>query len=140
LVPSALTGTIAVPNASSGAARSTVATSSEGTFGSPTTYDGGGVAAGTTTPATAATPGQPVDVVRHVDAVGNIDVVSRIRDLGSDDNLGHAGNVGIDGNVRLRFEQHCCIVEPDINVARHVERQHSSGNSVGSLPDRQSRG
>jgi hypothetical protein len=68
------------------------------------------VAAGTT----AATPGQPLDVVRHVDAVGNIDVVSHIRDLGSDDNLGHAGNVGIDGNVRLRFEQHCCIVEPDI--------------------------
>src|ERR1700674_5962631 len=58
-VPSGLTGTITVPNASSGAACSTVATSPLGTFGSPTTYDGGGMAAGTTTPAAAATPGGP---------------------------------------------------------------------------------
>jgi hypothetical protein len=58
-VPNRLTGTITVPNASSGAACSTVATSPEGTFGSPTTYDGGGMAGGTTTPATAATPGSP---------------------------------------------------------------------------------
>jgi hypothetical protein len=56
-VPNGLTGTITVPSASSGAACSTVATSPEGTFGSPTTYDGGGMAGGTTTPATAATPG-----------------------------------------------------------------------------------
>src|ERR1700719_3635054 len=53
-VPNGLTGTITVPNATSGAACSTVATSPEGTFGSPTTYDGGGMAGGTTTPATAA--------------------------------------------------------------------------------------
>src|ERR1700693_6188136 len=59
IVPNGLTGTITVPNASSGAACSTVATSPEGTFGSPTTYDGGGMAGGTTTPATAATPGRP---------------------------------------------------------------------------------
>jgi hypothetical protein len=58
-VPNGLTGTITVPNAGSGAACSTVATSPEGTFGSPTTYDGGGMAGGTTTPATAATPGSP---------------------------------------------------------------------------------
>jgi hypothetical protein len=58
-VPNGLTGTITVPNATSGAACSTVATSPEGTFGSPTTYDGGGMAGGTTTPATAATPGSP---------------------------------------------------------------------------------
>jgi hypothetical protein len=57
IVPNGLTGTITVPNASSGAACSTVATSPEGTFGSPTTYDGGGMAGGTTTPATAAAPG-----------------------------------------------------------------------------------
>jgi hypothetical protein len=56
-VPNGLTGTITVPSASSGAACSTVATSPEGTFGSPTTYDGGGMGGGTTTPATAATPG-----------------------------------------------------------------------------------
>jgi hypothetical protein len=58
-VPNGATGTITVPNASSGAACSTVATSPEGTFGSPTTYDGGGMAGGTTTSATAATPGSP---------------------------------------------------------------------------------
>ena len=59
IVPNGLTGTITVPSASSGAACSTVATSPEGTFGSPTTYDGGGMAGGTTTPANAATPGSP---------------------------------------------------------------------------------
>src|ERR1700733_15236039 len=58
-VPNGLTGTITVPSASSGAACSTVATSPEGTFGSPTTYDGGGMAGGTTAPATAATRGSP---------------------------------------------------------------------------------
>src|ERR1700677_4715044 len=58
-VPNGLTGTITVPSASSGAACSTVATSPEGTFGSPTTYDGGGMAGGTTAPAAAATAGSP---------------------------------------------------------------------------------
>lgn len=59
-VPNGLTGTITVPSASSGAACSTVATSPEGTFGSPTTYDGGGMAGATTTaPASAATPSSP---------------------------------------------------------------------------------
>jgi hypothetical protein len=57
--PNGLTGTITIPSASSGAACSTVATSPEGTFGSPTTYDGGGMAGGTTTPANVATPGGP---------------------------------------------------------------------------------
>src|SRR5882672_9018374 len=54
-VPNGVTGTIAIPNISSGAACSTVATSPSGTFGSPATYDGGGMAmaTGTTTPATA---------------------------------------------------------------------------------------
>src|ERR1700733_98044 len=56
-VPNGLTGTITVPSASSGAACSTVGTWTSGTFGSPTTYDGGGMAAGTTTPAGAAMPG-----------------------------------------------------------------------------------
>src|SRR3984885_12483203 len=58
-VPNGFTGTITVPSASSGAACSTVATSPEGTFGSPTTYDGDGMAGGTTTPANAATPSSP---------------------------------------------------------------------------------
>ena len=58
-VPNGLTGTITVPSASSGAACSTVATSPEGTFGSPTTYDGGGMAGAAPTPATTATPGSP---------------------------------------------------------------------------------
>src|SRR6266550_9421641 len=58
-VPNGVTGTIAVPSTSSGAACSTVATSPLGTFGSPATYDGGGMAmpTGTATPATGATSG-----------------------------------------------------------------------------------
>jgi hypothetical protein len=58
-VPNGLTGTITVPSASSGAACSTVATSPEGTFGSPSTYDGGGMTGAAPTPATTATPGSP---------------------------------------------------------------------------------
>jgi hypothetical protein len=42
--------------------------------------------------------------------------------------------------VRLRFEQHCRIVEPHINVTCHGERQRSRRNSDGILRDRQSRG
>src|SRR5207244_2660394 len=59
-VPSGVTGTITIPSTSSGAgAVSTVATSPLGTFGSPATYDGGGMgmATGISTPATAATSG-----------------------------------------------------------------------------------
>jgi hypothetical protein len=54
-----VTGTITIPSTSSGAACSTVAASPLGTFGSPATYDGGGLAmaTGTTTPATAAMSG-----------------------------------------------------------------------------------
>jgi hypothetical protein len=55
-VPNGITGTIAIPSTSSGAgACSTLATSPMGTFGSPATYDGGGMAmaTGATTPATA---------------------------------------------------------------------------------------
>src|ERR1700733_702355 len=59
-VPDGLTGTVTVPSASSGAACSTVATSPEGTFGSPTTYDGGGMTGAAPTPsATTAMPGSP---------------------------------------------------------------------------------
>src|ERR1700738_4659156 len=59
-VPNGVTGTITIPSTSSGVgACSTLATSPLGTFGSPSTYDGGGMAmaTGTTTPAPAATPG-----------------------------------------------------------------------------------
>src|ERR1700730_12811757 len=57
-VPNGVTGTISVPGTSRGAgACSTVATSPLGTFGSPATYDGGGMSMGPTMPATAATPG-----------------------------------------------------------------------------------
>src|SRR5258707_8965383 len=59
-VPSGVTGTITIPSTSSGAgACSTVATSPLGTFGSPATYDGGGLgmANGTTMPGIAATSG-----------------------------------------------------------------------------------
>src|SRR3982074_2315808 len=59
-VPNGVTGTVTVPSTSSGAgACSAVATSPLGTFGSPATYDGGGLgmANGTTMPGTAATSG-----------------------------------------------------------------------------------
>src|ERR1700749_1960348 len=59
-MPNGVTGTITVPNTSTGAAPcSTLANSPLGTFGSPTTYDGGGMAManGSTMPVTAATSG-----------------------------------------------------------------------------------
>jgi hypothetical protein len=59
-VPNGVTGAIAVPSTSSGVgACATLATSPTGTFGSPATYDGGGMAManGSTTPATAGTSG-----------------------------------------------------------------------------------
>ena len=73
-------------------------------------------------------------------AVGNIDLVGNLGDVGRVDILGNAGNVGVDGNVRLRFEQHCCIVNPDVNVAHNVERPRSNRSPVGILPDWQSWG
>src|ERR1700730_15897916 len=54
-MPTYSTGTIAMPN--SGTTCSTLGTSPSGMFGSTTTYDGGGTAAGAATPATAATSG-----------------------------------------------------------------------------------
>src|SRR6202166_2778986 len=59
-VPNGITGTITVPDTSSGAgACSTLATSPTGTFGSPATYDGGGMAmaTGTAAASAAASPG-----------------------------------------------------------------------------------
>lgn len=70
--------------------------------------------------------------------VGNIELDGNLGDLGTVDIFRDAGNVRIDGNVRLRFEQHYRIVEPDIIC--HDERRHSRRNSVGILRDRQSRG
>jgi hypothetical protein len=52
-----VTGTISMP--SSGTSCSTLGTSPSGMFGSTATYDGGGVALGTTAPATAATSAMP---------------------------------------------------------------------------------
>jgi hypothetical protein len=42
--------------------------------------------------------------------------------------------------VRLRFEQHCGIIDSDINVAHYVRGQHSKWSSPGILPDWQSWG
>jgi hypothetical protein len=59
-VPNGVTGTIDIPSTSSGAGPcSTLAISPLGTFGSPATYDGGGMAmaTGTATPATAGAMG-----------------------------------------------------------------------------------
>ena len=73
-------------------------------------------------------------------AVGNIDVDVNRGDVGRIDILRNVGDVGTDGNVRLRFEQPCCVVEPNVNVTHHDERRRSSRSSVGILRDQQSRG
>jgi hypothetical protein len=82
------------------------------------------------------------DDARHRSHDGRRDINfdGNLGDIGSVDLLWHAGNVGADGNVRLRFEQHHGIVEPDVNLPCHVEQRPSRGNSDGILRDRQSRG
>jgi hypothetical protein len=65
--------------------------------------------------------------------IGNIDVIGNLGDIRSVDIFRNVGDVGIVGNVRLRLEQHCCIVEPNVSVAHYLERQRSGGNSVGVL-------
>jgi len=78
-VPNGVTGTITVPSISSGAgACSTLATSPMGTFGSPATYDGGGMAmaTGTTTPATAATTGGGISTSTAIPATSGVSTSS----------------------------------------------------------------
>jgi hypothetical protein len=77
---------------------------------------------------------------RSHDGRRDINVDGNLGDVGSVDLLWHAGNVGADGNVRLRFEQHHGIVEPDVKLPCHVEQRPSRRNSDGLLRDRQSRG
>ena len=77
---------------------------------------------------------------RRCRIAGNIDVDGNLGDVGRSDIFRDAGNFGIDGNVRLRFEQHCCVVEPNVNVTCHDEQQRTRRNSDGILRDRQSRG
>ncbi len=71
---------------------------------------------------------------RNIEFDGNLGDVRRVDILRND------GNVGIDRNVWLRFEQHCCIVESNVNVIHHDERRRSRRSSVGFHWDRQSRG
>jgi hypothetical protein len=78
--------------------------------------------------------------VGNINVVGSIDLDGNLGDVGRVDILRNAGNVGIDGNVRLRFEQHCCIVNPDVNVADNVKRRRSNRSPVGILRDWQSWG
>src|SRR5882762_878283 len=56
-MPTGVTGTITIPSTSSGTTCSTSGTSPSGMFGSTASFDGGGTAVGTATPATAATLG-----------------------------------------------------------------------------------
>ena len=51
------------------------------------------------------------------------------------DVLGNAGHVGNVGNVRLRLEQHCFIVDADVNGADRAGRWRPNRNSVGFLRD-----
>ena len=69
---------------------------------------------------------------------GNINIVGNDSSVGNVDNVtGHLGNVG---NVRLRLEQHCFIVDADVNGADRAGRCRSNRNSVGFLRDWQSWG
>ena len=75
----------------------------------------------------------------HGDA-GNINVVANVNCAGNVDVLGNAGHVGNVGNVRLRLEQHCFIVDADVNGADRAGRWRSNRNSVEFLRDWQSWG
>jgi hypothetical protein len=77
--------------------------------------------------------------VGNINVVGNIDLDSNLADVGRIDILRNGGNVGADGNVRLRFDQHHGIVEPNVKLICHVEQRRPLWNSVGILSDRQSR-
>ena len=72
--------------------------------------------------------------------VRNVNVVGNIGDIWNVDNLGNDGNVGIVGNVRFRLEQHCFIVDANLNVAHNAGRRRSNRTSVGIYRDRQSWG
>ena len=61
---------------------------------------------------------------------GNIEFDGNLGDVRSVNILRNDGNVRIERNVRLRFEQHCCIVQPNVNIIHHDERP-SSWNSIG---------
>jgi len=76
----------------------------------------------------------------HRGDVGNVNVVGNVSDIGNVDNFGTTGNVGIVGNVRLRFKQHCFIVDPNVNVAHNAGRRRANRNSAGIFRDWQSRG
>jgi hypothetical protein len=78
-VPNGVTGTITIPSTSSGVgACSTLAISPLGTFGSPSTYDGGGMAmaTGTTTPATAATTSGGISTSTAISATSGVSTSS----------------------------------------------------------------
>jgi hypothetical protein len=78
--------------------------------------------------------------VGDVNIVRNVNVVGNIGDIRNVDNLRDAGNVGIVGNVRFRLEQHCFIVDANLNVAHNTGRRRSNRTSVGIYRDRQSWG
>jgi hypothetical protein len=69
--------------------------------------------------------------------VGNIDLDGNLADVGRIDILRHGANLGVDGNVRLRLEQHCRFVEPNVNAAHHKGR--SNRNSAGFYSNQQFR-
>src|SRR6267154_5056013 len=79
-VANGVTGTITLPSTSSGAACSTVATSPLGTFGSPATYDGGGLAmaTGTATPGTATSGGTAMSGTSASSGMSGISTSSEI--------------------------------------------------------------
>jgi hypothetical protein len=72
----------------------------------------------------------------HRGGSGNIEFDRNLGDVRRVHIVRDAGDIGINGNVRLRFEQHCCVVEPNVNVTCHDERQRTRRNSDGILRDR----
>ena len=70
-------------------------------------------------------------IARHLGNVGNVELVRNISDIGNVDHIRDAGNLGTVGNVRFRIEQHCFVVDPNVDVAHNAGRRRADGTSVG---------
>src|SRR5882762_11417906 len=128
-MPTGVTGTITIPSTSSGTTCSTSGTSPSGMFGSTASFDGGGTAVGTATPATAATLGT-TSTSLGISATSEMSISRR--------NAEHGGN---GGNVRLRLKQYCFIVDSNnVNVTHNAGWRRSNRNSDGIYRDWQSWG
>ena len=117
--PTGVTDTITIPTTTGSTACPTVATPPSEMFGSSASFDGGGTARRSFDSCQRGRPG-------HHRNSGNVGILGNV-DADILRNAGYGGNVG---NVRLRLKQHCCIVQPGVNVAYRSGRRRSNRNSV----------